>query len=353
MKALVYHGPGNKAWEEVPNPTLQAPTDAIVKMESTTICGTDLHILKGDVPAVTDGRILGHEGVGVVTEVGEGVSNVKVGDRVIIACIAACGTCSYCRQGVYSHCLAEEGASGIGWIFGHLIDGTQAEYVRVPFADNTLYPVPEGVTDAEGIVLSDILPTGFEMGVQYGQVQPGDVVAVVGTGPVGLAAVMTASLYGASKVIAIDLDDNRLEKAKEFGATDAVNSSAADWKDKVMAMTDGLGVDVAIEAVGIPATFEACTAIVRPGGNVANVGVHGTPVQLNINELWIANINISMGLVNTNTLPMLLKLVAEKKVPASKFVTHTFSLDEIMEAYNVFGAAADHGALKVLITDQK
>lgn len=352
MKALVYHGPGKKAWEEVPNPTLQSPTDAIVKMESTTICGTDLHILKGDVPAVEDGRILGHEGVGVVTEVGEGVSNVKVGDRVIISCISACGTCSYCRQGVYSHCLAEEGASGIGWIFGHLIDGTQAEYVRVPFADNALYKVPEGVSDAEGIVLSDILPTGFEMGVQYGQVQPGDIVAVVGTGPVGLAAVMTASLYGASKVIAIDLDDNRLAKAKEFGATDAVNSSAPDWQDKVMAMTDGLGVDVAIEAVGIPATFDACTSIVRPGGNVANVGVHGAPVELKINELWIANINISMGLVNTNTLPMLLKLVAEKKVPASKFVTHTFSFDQFIEAYDVFGAAADHGALKVLITNK-
>ncbi|MFP3914500.1 MAG: alcohol dehydrogenase catalytic domain-containing protein, partial [Actinomycetota bacterium] len=255
MKALVYHGPGNKAWEEVPAPEIQSPTDAIVQVDTTTICGTDLHILKGDVPAVTDGRILGHEGVGTVTETGSAVKGLEAGDRVIISCITACGSCSYCHQGLPSHCLDEEGASGVGWIFGHLIDGTQAEYVRVPFADNSLHKLPDGVGDEAGIMLSDILPTGFEIGVRNGGVEPGDVVAVVGAGPVGLSAIMTVGLYGPSRVIAIDLDDNRLELARTFGASDTVNNSSGDWHEQVMAMTDGgLGVDVAIEAVGIPQT---------------------------------------------------------------------------------------------------
>ncbi|MGD0749228.1 MAG: zinc-dependent alcohol dehydrogenase family protein [Acidimicrobiales bacterium] len=349
MKALVYQGPGKKAWEEMPDPKIEQPTDVIVKMVATTICGTDLHILKGDVPEVEVGRILGHEGIGVITEVGEGVSQLAVGDRVILACVSSCGKCSNCRKGLYSHCLDPEGIAGIGWIFGYMIDGTQAEYVRVPFAENSVYKVPEGMTDAEGILLSDILPTGFEMGVQYGQVAPGDVVAVIGSGPVGLAAVMTARLYGPSKVIAIDLDNARLARAADFGASDTVNSGDADWKQQVLALTDGLGVDVAIEAVGIPATFTMATIIVRPGGNVANIGVHGKPVDLALNELWIKNIDISMGLVNTNTLGMLLKLVAEHKLPAEKFVTHEFSFDQILEAYDVFGHAAEHDALKVLI----
>jgi alcohol dehydrogenase len=349
MKALVYKGPGQKSWEEVPNPVIQQSTDVIVKMVATTICGTDLHILKGDVPEVTPGRILGHEGIGVITEVGSGVTQLHVGDRVILACVSSCGRCANCRKGLYSHCLDSEGVAGIGWIFGYMIDGTQAEYVRVPFAENSVYPVPEGVTDAEGILLSDILPTGFEIGVQYGHVSPGDVVAVIGSGPVGLAAVMTAGLYGPSRVIAIDLDDARLARAKDFGATDTVNSGASDAIEQVLALTDGLGVDVAIEAVGIPQTFTMATQIVRPGGHVANVGVHGKPVELPMNELWIKNIDIAMGLVNTNTLGMLLKLVAQHKLPAQKFVTHEFSFDQILEAYEVFGHAAEHDALKVLI----
>ncbi len=349
MKALVYQGAGKKEWKEVPDPHIQHPTDVIVKMEATTICGTDLHILKGDVPAVEPGRILGHEGVGVVTEIGSGVTGLEAGDRVILACISSCGRCSYCKQGLYSHCLADEGASGIGWIFGHLIDGTQAEYVRVPFAENSLYKVPEGVSDAEGIVLSDILPTGFEIGVRNGRTKPGDVVAVIGAGPVGLAAVMTARLAGPSKIIAIDLDNNRLARARDFGATDTVNSGEAGWQDRVKALTDGLGVDVSIEAVGIPATFTGATQIVRPGGTIANVGVHGEPVELAINELWISDVAITMGLVSTSTLGMLLKLVAEKKLPAEKFVTHTFTFDEMLKAYEVFGNAAKENALKVLI----
>jgi len=351
MKALVYQGPGRKGWDEVPDPTILKPTDVIVRMVATTICGTDLHILKGDVPEVEEGRILGHEGIGVITEIGEGVTRLAVGDRVILACVSSCGRCPSCRQGLYSHCQDPEGVAGIGWIFGYMIDGTQAEYVRVPFAENSVYKVPEGLTDAEGILLSDILPTGFEIGVQYGKVAPGDVVAVIGSGPVGLSAVMTARLYGPSKIIAIDLDDARLKRAHDFGATETVNSGDADWKEQVMAFTDGLGVDVAIEAVGIPETFTMATVIVRPGGNVANIGVHGRSVDLALNELWIKNIDISMGLVNTNTLGMLLKLVAEHQLPAEQFVTHEFSFDQMLEAYEVFGHAAEHDALKVLIHD--
>lgn len=349
MKALVYHGPGKKAWEEVPDPQILQPTDVIVRIDTTTICGTDLHILKGDVPAVTEGRILGHEGVGTVTEVGSAVSTIAVGDRVIISCISACGACSYCHQGLYAHCLAEEGASGIGWIFGHLIDGTQAEYVRVPFGDNSLYKLPEGVTDEAAVMLSDILPTGFEIGVRYGRVKPGDVVAVVGAGPVGLAAIMTAGLYGAARVIALDLDDNRLEQARSFGASDVVNNGAEDWIDQVKAMTDGLGVDVAIEAVGIPATFDACTKIIRPGGSVANVGVHGAPVELALQDLWIMDVSITTGLVSANTTSMLLKLVAQHKLAAEKFATHRFTLEQMMDAYDTFGRAAETKALKVVI----
>jgi len=352
MKALVYGGPGLKEWKEVSNPTILKPTDAIIKVETTTICGTDLHILKGDVPAVTPGRILGHEGVGTITELGSSVTNFKVGDRVIISCIKSCGACANCKQGLYSHCLGDEGVSGLGWVLGHLIDGTQAEFVRIPYADNSLHLMPTGVTDTEAVMLSDILPTGFEMGIQYGAVKPGDVVAVIGTGPVGLAAIATASLYGAARVISIDLDLNRLEKSREFGATDTVVSGSANWKEEVLAMTDGAGVDVAIEAVGVPLTFEMATQIVRPGGHVANVGVHGKAVSLELQNLWIQNISISMGLVNTNTTPLLLKLVMSKKIQAEKFATHFFSFDEFIDAYDTFSRAAETKALKVVITSK-
>ncbi len=350
MKALVYEGPGQKSWKDVPDPKIQEPRDAIVKIDSTTICGTDLHILKGDVPAVTPGRILGHEGVGTITEIGSSVSNFKVGDKVILSCVSSDGSCTFCRDGLYSHCVGDEGSSGIGWIFGHLIDGTQAEYVRAPYADTSLYHLPEDVSQEHGVLLSDIFPTGFEMGVQYGRTKPGDVVAVVGAGPVGLAVIATAKLYGAAKVIAVDLDANRVEQARKFGATHGVNSGDADWREQIMAQTDGWGVDVAVEAVGIPATFEMCTNIVRPGGNVANVGVHGTPVSLELDRLWIQNINISTGLVNTNTLSMLLKLVAEGKLPAEEFISHRYPLGDIMEAYDTFSRAAETNALKVILS---
>jgi alcohol dehydrogenase len=349
MKALVYQGPGKKEWTDVPDPVILRATDVIVKMVATTICGTDLHILKGDVPEVEAGRILGHEGIGVITEIGSAVTQLSVGDKVILSCVSSCGRCSNCRQGLYGHCLDPEGKVGIGWIFGYMIDGTQAEYVRVPFAENSVYLMPDSLSDKEGILLSDILPTGFEIGVQYGHVNPGDVVAVIGSGPVGLSAVTTARLYGPSKIIAIDVDGARLKRAIDFGAADTVNSGDADWKAQVLALTDGQGVDVAIEAVGLPQTFTMATELVRPGGSVANIGVHGKSVDLALNELWIKNIDISMGLVNTNTLGMLLKLVTEKQLPVEGFVTHEFSFDQVLEAYDVFGNASKYDALKVLI----
>jgi len=350
VKALVYHGPGEKEWAEVPDPAIIDPTDVIVAVDTTTICGTDLHILKGDVPAVTDGRVLGHEGVGTIAEVGSAVGRLAVGDRVILSCISSCGSCSYCHQQLPAHCLSDEGAVGIGWILGHLIDGTQAQYVRVPFAESSLHLVPDGVSDEAAVMLSDILPTGFEIGVRNGRVKPGDVVAVVGAGPVGLAAMMTAGLYGASRVIAIDVDGNRIEQAKGFGATDAVNGGDAGWKETVLAMTDGLGVDVSIEAVGVPATFEMATELIRPGGTVANVGVHGRSVELKLQDLWIKDVAITTGLVSATTTPMLLKLVAQGKLSPEKFVSHRFTFDSIVDAYDTFGRAAQTKALKVIIT---
>ncbi|MCA1783640.1 MAG: zinc-dependent alcohol dehydrogenase family protein [Dermatophilaceae bacterium] len=348
MKAMVYHGPGNATWEEVPDPVIQDPTDAIVKVETTTICGTDLHILKGDVPAVVDGRVLGHEGVGVITEVGADCSRVQVGDRVIISCISKCMDCDYCRRGLTSHCQA---VGGIGWIFGHLIDGTQAEYVRVPYADNGLIPLPEGVSAEQGTMLSDILPTGFEIGVQYGAVKQGDVVAVIGAGPIGLAAIMTAKSAGAAKVIAVDRDTFRLEAARDFGATDAVEAGPEALEQLKALSTGGDGVDVAIEAVGIPATFELCVDAIRPGGHVANVGVHGAPVSFAIERQWINNITITTGLVNATTAPELLEEIMAGAIAPERFVTHRFTFEQWAEAYDTFSRAADEQALKVLVTN--
>jgi alcohol dehydrogenase len=345
MKALVYHGPGQKAWEDTPKPEIANDTDAIVRVDATTICGTDLHILKGDVPAVTDGRILGHEAVGTVDAVGAGVKTVKVGDRVLVSCITACGACRFCREGRYGQCLG-----GGGWILGHKIDGTQAEYVRVPFADTSTYPVPAGATDEQILMLADILPTGYEVGVLNGTVQPGDVVAVVGAGPIGLSAIMGARLFSPSHIVAIDLADSRLEAAKQFGADVVVNNSREDPEAIIAELTGGLGADVAIEAVGVPATFELATRLARPGGHIANIGVHGEPVTLHLEELWIRDVTITTGLVDTYTTPTLLRLVTSQQIDAGRFVTHHFTLDQFDEAYDVFGRAADTGALKVVLT---
>jgi alcohol dehydrogenase len=343
MKALVYHGPGKRSWEEKPQPTIQQPTDAIVRVERTTICGTDLHIMKGDVPAVTDGRILGHEGLGVIEDAGPAVSNFKKGDRVLISCITSCGRCDACKKGMYSHC-----ADG-GWILGHLIDGTQAEYVRIPYADTSLHPVPKGADEDALVMLSDILPTGFEVGVLNGKVKPGDTVAIVGGGPVGLAALLTAQFYSPAELIMVDLDDNRLEVAKALGATKVVNSGDGKAVEKVMALTGGKGVDVAIEAVGIPATFDVCQDIVTAGGHIANVGVHGKSVALKLEKLWIHNVTITTGLVDTNTTPMLLKIVTAGRLQPKKLITHEFKLDDVMKAYDTFGNAAKEKALKVIL----
>ena len=348
MKALVYHGPNSRAWEEKPKPVLQKPTDAIVQIVKTTICGSDLHIMKGDVPEVTDGRILGHEGVGLVTEIGSAVSGFHVGDRVIISCITSCGRCEPCKRGMYSHC--EDG----GWILGHLIDGTQAEYVRIPHADNSLHHIPDDVDDEEPLVmLSDILPTGFECGVLNGKVAPGSTVAVVGSGPIGLAALLTAQFYAPAQIIMIDLDDNRLETARRFGATHVVNSGDGNAVGAVMAVTGGRGVDTAIEAVGAPATFELCEDLVAPGGVIANVGVHGVKADLHLERLWSHNITITTRLVDTATTPILLKAVASKKIDPARLITHRFSLDHILEAYETFGKASETKALKVIISPAK
>ncbi|MGH3631256.1 MAG: zinc-dependent alcohol dehydrogenase family protein [Sciscionella sp.] len=346
MKALVYHGPGQKAWEDVADPTVQDPTDIVVRVDTTTICGTDLHILKGDVPAVTPGRLLGHEAVGTVVANGSAVADLHEGDRVLVPAITSCGRCGYCKRGMPSHCQA---VGGIGWIFGHLIDGTQAQYVRVPYAETSVHTVPEGITDEQVLFLADILPTGYEVGVRNGRVKPGDTVAVVGAGPVGLAAIMTAGLHGASRVVAIDLADSRLEHATRFGAGYTINSGAEDVEKRLGELTDGLGVDVAIEAVGVPETFETCTRIVRPGGVVANIGVHGASATLHLEDLWIKNVTITTGLVDGVTVPMLLRLVRDGRIKPELFATHDFTLDDMIRAYDVFANAGKHNALKVVI----
>jgi len=346
MKALVYHGPGKKAWEDKPKPTIIKATDAVVKISKTTICGTDLHIMKGDVPEVVDGRIIGHEGVGIVEEVGSGVSNFKKGDHVLISCITSCGKCEYCKKGMYSHC--EDG----GWILGHLIDGTQAEYVRIPHADNSLYPIPAGADEEALVMLSDILPTGFECGVLNGQVKPGDTVAIVGSGPIGIAALLTAQFYSPAEIIMIDQDENRLKLAKTFGATQTINGAAEDPIERIKSLTNGKGVDVAIEAVGVPATFELCQEIIAPGGHIANIGVHGKSVTLHLEKLWSSNITITTRLVDTVTTPLLLKTVQSKKIEPNRLITHHFKLDQVIEAYETFGNAAKEKALKVILTNE-
>jgi alcohol dehydrogenase len=343
MKALVYRGPGEKALEDHAKPAIAAPTDAIVKITKTTICGTDLHILKGDLPTCQPGRILGHEGVGVIDKIGAAVTAFKPGDRVLISCVTSCSKCEYCRRAMFSHCTTG------GWILGNTIDGTQAEYVRIPHADTSLYPIPQGADEEALVMLSDILPTGFECGVLNGKVAPGSTVAIVGSGPIGLAALLTAQLYSPAKIIMIDLDDNRLAVARKFGATQTINSTDGKAAEALMAMTGKRGVDTAIEAVGIPATFELCEKIISPGGTIANIGVHGKKVDLHLESLWDRNISITTRLVDTVTIPMLFKTVRSKKIDPTLLITHRFRLANIMDAYETFESAAKTKALKVII----
>lgn len=346
MKALVYHGPGKKAWEERPRPEITNDKDAIVKVLKTTICGTDLHIMKGDVPEVAEGRVLGHEGIGVIEKTGKAVINFKPGDKVLISCITSDGTCDFCKRGMYSHCV-----NG-GWVLGHLIDGTQAEYVRIPYADTSLYRIPEGLNEDAFVMLSDIFPTAFECGVLNGQIKPGDTVAIVGAGPVGLAALLTAKFYSPARIIMIDVDEGRLAVAKEIGATDTVVSKDASTVDRVMELTDEKGVDVAIEAVGAPQTFEICESIVAPGGHIANIGVFGESVDLHMEKLWAHNITLTTRLVDTVTTPMLLKSVESGALHPERLVTHHFRLPDIMKAYDTFSRAKEEHALKVVLENR-
>lgn len=348
MKALVYGGVGIRTWSDVPDPSIKDPEDAIVRVDAVTICGTDLHILKGDVPEVEVGRILGHEAVGTVLEVGPGVRDIEVGHRVLVSCITACGRCRYCREERYGQCLG-----GGGWILGHTIDGTQAEMVRVPFADRSLHRLPEHVSSQDALLLADILPTSYEVGVLAGQVSPGDTVVIVGAGPIGLAALRTCRLFHPSRVLVVDPAEARRGLAASFGA-DRVASPADDVEALVHELTNGLGADVAIEAVGVPATFEMCADLVRAGGRVANVGVHGKPATLHLERLWIKDVTITTGLVDTRTTPLLLRLLAEGDVDVSGLVTHRFGLDEMESAYDVFAHAGESGALKVaLVRDEQ
>jgi alcohol dehydrogenase len=344
MNALVYHGPGKRSWDEVPDPTIQQPTDAIVRIDSSTICGTDLHILKGDVPEVRPGTILGHEAVGTVVDVGDAVTTVEPGDRVLVSCITSCGRCRFCKEARYGLCTG-----GGGWILGHLIDGLQAELARVPFADTSVYKVPRDLSDEQVLFLADILPTSYEVGVLNGGVQPGDTVAIVGAGPIGLAAILTAKLYTPGRIVAIDLARARLEKALELGADFVIDNSSEDAVERVMQITDGLGADAAIEAVGVPETFELCADLVRPGGRVANVGVHGHPATLHLEKLWIRDVTITTGLVDTFSTPRLLQLIANGRLDATCFATHRFPLGETMSAYDTFVGAAETNALKVVL----
>lgn len=343
MKALVYNGPGLKAIEERPVPQVRDAGDAVVRMTKTTICGTDLHILKGDVPSCAPGRILGHEGVGIVDSIGTGVTAFAPGDHVLISCITACGRCEYCRRGMQSHC-----ATG-GWILGNMIDGTQAEYVRIPHADTSLYAIPEQADEDALVMLSDILPTGFECGVLNGKVAPGSTVAIVGAGPIGLAALLTAQLFSPARIIMIDLDEARLAVARRFGATDTINSGARDAAAALMEMTGGRGADTVIEAVGVAATFELCQLLVAAGGTIANVGVHGAKADLHLERLWSHNITITTRLVDTVSTPQLLRMVEEKQLDPEQLVTHHFAMADMMDAYDVFSRAAETQALKVII----
>jgi alcohol dehydrogenase len=343
MRALVYHGPGKRALEDRPKPQIVAPTDAIVKIVKTTICGTDLHILKGDVPTCMPGRILGHEGVGVVDAIGAAVTAFHIGDRVIVSCISSCGKCDYCRRGMYSHCV--EG----GWILGNKIDGTQAEYVRIPFADTSLYHFPPGEDEDALVMLSDILPTSFECGVLNGKVQPGSTIAIVGAGPIGLAALLTAQFYSPAEIIMVDMDDNRLQMSCRLGATTIINNKGGKAVDVIMKMTGGRGVDTAIEAVGVPASFITCEDIVAPGGIIANIGVHGVKADLHLERLWDRNIAITTRLVDTISTPLLLRTVQSRRIDPKQLITHHFKLDRILDAYETFGTAAKTNALKVLV----
>jgi alcohol dehydrogenase len=343
MKALVYYGPGKRSWEDVPDPEVTDPDDVVVRVDAFTICGTDLHILRGDVPEVQSGRVLGHEAVGTVTSVGAGVRTLQTGDRVLMSCISACGRCRFCREGRYGQCQG-----GGGWVLGHLIDGVQAEFVRIPFADGSVHRLAAEIPDDAALMLADILPTSYEVGALNGGVRPGDTVVIVGAGPIGLAAIMSVGLYSPLQIIVVDPVPSRRAAATAFGA-DRVLAPEDDVAAVVQELTGGLGADVSIEAVGIPATFDMAVALIRPGGRVANVGVHGKPTTLHLEELWIKDVTITTGLVDTSSTPMLLRMLRAGRLDAARIITHRFGFDEVSQAYDTFEDPVSSGALKVAV----
>ncbi|NTW00167.1 MAG: zinc-dependent alcohol dehydrogenase family protein [Oscillochloris sp.] len=345
MKALVYHGPGQIAWEERPRPIIQDPGDVIVRISKTTICGTDLAILKGGVPTATPGRIIGHEATAYIEEVGPAVSDLKVGDHVIIPCTSSCGRCAPCRKGLYSSCVRG------GWQLGNTIDGVQAEYARIPLADSSLHRIPPTINEEAALMLADIIPTGLEVGVLKSEVGLGDTVAVIGAGPVGLATVMAAQFFSPARTIVIDIDENRLALARTLGATHTVNNRNGDAYEQVMTITDGVGVDVAIEVIGNPATCQLAQDIIGSGGRMANIGIYSKSVELHKEVLWTRNITIRMGVVNTSSIPVLIKMIQACKLDPSPLISHHFRLDEIVHAYDIFRNAAQEQAIKIVLTN--
>jgi alcohol dehydrogenase len=341
MKALVYQGNGDRSWTTMPDPTIADDQDIVIRVDAVTICGTDLHILGGDVPEVKPGRVLGHEAVGTVVAAGR-ASGRLVGDRVLASCISGCGRCPACRFGHYGQCR-----NGGGWILGHLIDGVQAEFARIPFADLSTYVLPDTISDQAAVLFADIVPTAYEVGVRNGQVEPGSVVAVVGAGPIGWSAMLCARLYSPAHIVAIDPAPARREMALRLADTVVEPDQA---EATMRRLGDGLGADVVIEAVGRPEAFELCTRLARPGGRVANVGVHGEAATLHLEDLWIRDVTITTGLVDGWSTSQLLAMYSEGLLDPSDLLTHRFDLTAMVEAYDVFADPASSGAMKVVLT---
>lgn len=342
MKAFVYHGPEKMSLDQVPKPTIIKPTDAIVKVTTSTICGTDKHIRHGGMPEVEPGRIIGHEFCGIVEEVGSSVNKFKKGDRVAVSCVTQCMDCYYCRRGMYSQCTTGS------WIFGYMIDGCQADYVRVPYADSGMYIIPDSLTDEDVLFVGDILSTGY-FGAENGNIQPGDTVAVFGSGPVGMCAMATARLWGPARIVAVDIDDSRLEFAKKNGWADyALNPQKVDVVQALKDMTGGRGADVTIEANGFEPTFKGAIDGVRAGGTVSLIGVFEKPQVVEMNKLWKKNIAIKMGLVNANRISELIDLIKEGKLNMKPLITHTLPLSQVAEGYDIFEERRDN-AIKVVL----
>ncbi|KAJ5328697.1 hypothetical protein N7452_009087 [Penicillium brevicompactum] len=347
MKAIVYTGGSDISIEVHPKPVILEATDAIVRVLHTTICGTDLHILQGHVPTCTPGRILGHEGVGVIETLGADVTNFTVGQVVVISCITSCGACYYCDRKMPSQC--ETG----GWILGNKIDGTQAEYVRIPHASFSLHVLPKSIDQKVAVTLSDTVPTSYECGILNGSIQPGSTVAIIGTGPIGLMILqMAKKLYSPSMTAVIGRGHSRLNTATSMGADHAF--SVLDGQEvaisSALSATKERGFDVVIEAVGTPESFELSQALVGPGGTIASLGVFGQSCELHLEKLWNRNICLRTRLIDAVSTPDLLKMVETGGIEPQFLISHKFTFDEIQKAYEAFEAPSKHGTLKVVLT---